>query len=181
MNRFALLSLTGRDRPGIVSCTARVLFEAGCNIEDSSMTRLRGQFTCMLALKLPEGLEASSLADRFNELSTEMDLAIHVRALPEDARPDPESEDRGCFIHVLGADKPGIVYRTARILEQLSVNVIDLQTQVIGSKSRPIYAMSIEAELAAEGDLEPLGKQLSKLAHELGVEITVRPNEQFTL
>jgi glycine cleavage system transcriptional repressor len=37
MSRFAV-SVFGRDRPGIVAAVTRVLADAGCNLEDTSMT-----------------------------------------------------------------------------------------------------------------------------------------------
>ena len=42
MPRFAI-SIFGRDRPGIVAAVTRVLADAGCNLEDTSMTILRGK------------------------------------------------------------------------------------------------------------------------------------------
>jgi predicted amino acid-binding ACT domain protein len=49
MLRFAV-SVFGRDRPGIVAAVTRVLADAGCNLEDTSMTILRGHFAMMLVI-----------------------------------------------------------------------------------------------------------------------------------
>ena len=38
--------------PGIVAAVSRVLFDLGCNVEDSSMTLLRGNFAMMLVLAM---------------------------------------------------------------------------------------------------------------------------------
>ena len=50
MGQFAL-SVVGRDRPGIVAEVSRVLFELGCNIEDSTCTILS-----LVIIFLPDGL-----------------------------------------------------------------------------------------------------------------------------
>ncbi len=55
MANYALLSAVGKDKPGIVAAVSAVLFQAGCNIEDSTMARLGGDFAIMLMLRLPEG------------------------------------------------------------------------------------------------------------------------------
>ena len=49
MGHFSL-SVVGRDRPGIVAEVSRVLFELGCNIEDSTCTILSGQFAMILVI-----------------------------------------------------------------------------------------------------------------------------------
>ncbi|HMU75390.1 MAG TPA: ACT domain-containing protein, partial [Elusimicrobiota bacterium] len=41
MKRY-LLTAAGGDRPGLVAAVTRSLFDHGCNLEDSAMTRLQG-------------------------------------------------------------------------------------------------------------------------------------------
>ena len=48
MKDWVAISVTGRDRPGVVASVARVLFQNGCNIEDLSQTAIRGQFAMIL-------------------------------------------------------------------------------------------------------------------------------------
>ncbi len=177
MSTFALLTVTGRDRPGIVARVTRILFETGCNIADSSMTRLGGAFTVMLILRPPAELTLAELDMQFQVLAEEMGLTIHIGSVSEReavsfSAPDPENE---CIISVLGADQPGIVYRVAKILAEEGGNVVDLHTRVLGSEKRPVYSMFIEAELV--NGLENLENRLTKLARTLGVEISVRAAE----
>ena len=42
------ITVVGHDRPGIIAQTAEVLSEHGMNLEDSSMTLLRGHFAMTL-------------------------------------------------------------------------------------------------------------------------------------
>ena len=42
------MSAIGKDRPGIVADLAELIFEHGCNLEDSSMTILGGEFAVLL-------------------------------------------------------------------------------------------------------------------------------------
>ncbi len=177
MSTFALLTVTGQDRPGIVARVTQILFETGCNIADSSMTRLGGAFTEMLILRPPEDLTLAELDMQFQVLAGEMGLTIHIGSLLEEealsfCTSDPEKE---CIISVLGADQPGIIFRVAKILAEEGGNVVDLHTRVVGSKKRPVYSMFIEAELV--NGLESLENKLLKLARTLGVEISVRAAE----
>ena len=56
MKNFAVVSVLGKDRPGIVASVAKVLFETGCNIEDSSMMMLASEVSMILMVALPPGL-----------------------------------------------------------------------------------------------------------------------------
>lgn len=182
MERFALLMIFGRDRPGIVAHVTRVLYETGCNIEDSSMTRLRGEFTIMLILRLGVDLAMGDLTTRLRPVAAELELGLHLEEMePERTEsPPPAPGARGCIVTVLGADRPGIVYRVTRIMEEKNVNITDLVTRVLGSPGRPIYSMVIEAE-SQSGDLCPLAEQMKTLATELGVEISVRPADVYVM
>jgi len=48
---YLVISALGEDRPGIVSQFSKVLLEHGCNIEDSRMTVLGGEFAVMLLVE----------------------------------------------------------------------------------------------------------------------------------
>ena len=48
MGNWYMLTMVGKDRPGIVAEVSQVLFEAGGNLGEASMARLGGNFTVML-------------------------------------------------------------------------------------------------------------------------------------
>src|SRR5919198_3967287 len=77
MPSFALAAI-GRDRPGIVAAVAKVLYEQGCNVEDSQMTLLRGNFSIMLVLESPEGTTAASLSDALRPACEPLGLTYSV-------------------------------------------------------------------------------------------------------
>ncbi|OSM01450.1 glycine cleavage system protein R [Magnetofaba australis] len=180
MADFALLSLTGADRPGIVARITRVLFDTGCNIEDSSMTRLRGQFTVMLVLRLGDGVDLARLNALFAPIASDMGLNLHTAPIANAAPVAAEHEDGSCcMINVMGADKPGIVYRVTQTLADYAANVVDLETQVGGAPGRPVYGMVIEVESVANPD--GLRSALQALAKELDIEIGLRDADVFQL
>ncbi|MBF0359219.1 MAG: amino acid-binding protein [Magnetococcales bacterium] len=174
MKHYALLTIFGKDRPGIVAQVTRVLFETGCNIADSSMTRLGGEFTIMLVLSLPDGFSPSDLSKQLLPVVNEMALHHHIREIDSDPalNPNPTQPERECIISVLGADQPGIVYRVAAAIQETGGNVSDLYTQVIGSSERPIYTMIIETEYSS--NIEAIQERLDQLETELQVEISIR-------
>ena len=184
MSTFSILTLFGHDRPGIVARITRILFEQGCNIEDSSMTRLGGQFTIMLILKLPAGISPQQLKEKMAPAKEELKVCIALHPMISgEHQPPPHDHDtphgEGCIVTVLGSDKPGIVYRVAEALAAENANIADLSTHLIGTPEKPVYAMVIEAE--HRGELDSLQERMTALSGELGVEIKVRSNDTFEL
>ncbi len=181
MKNCALLTVFGQDRPGIVAKVTRVLFETGCNIADSSMTRLGGEFTVMLVVWLPDDCSAADLHAKLTPVADEMALDHHIKELDSDTalNSNPTEPERECIISVLGADQPGIVYRVAEAIHSTGGNVSDLYTQVIGSPERPIYTMTIETEYSS--NIEAIQERLERLAAEMQVEISIRPVESDPL
>ena len=72
MSKSVVLTAVGRDRVGIVSRVAEVFFELGCNLLDSSMTLLRGEFAIILMVGLPDSKSIEDLAKRVSELEKEV-------------------------------------------------------------------------------------------------------------
>lgn len=173
MANYALLSAVGKDKPGIVASVSSVLFQAGCNIEDSTMARLGGDFAIMLMLRLPEGFTSQQLAERLNEVRLHTQLTLHVADLrPEEAEPQPDSPRH--LILVYGSDKPGIVARVTALLAERNVNITNLRTHVI-QRAEPLYVMTIEVELPRFIDQAELAKPLQAVARELGVQVEIKP------
>lgn len=173
MANYAMLSAVGKDKPGIVAAVSSVLFQAGCNIEDSTMARLGGDFTIMLMLRLPEGFTSQQLSERLAEVHRQTQLTIHVADLrPEDA--EPQSESPRHLILVYGSDKPGIVARVTALLAEKNVNITNLRTHVI-QRAEPLYVMTIDVELPAFVDQAEMQKRLHAMAADIEVQIDIKP------
>jgi glycine cleavage system transcriptional repressor len=181
MGHFSL-SVVGRDRPGIVAEVSRVLFELGCNIEDSTCTILSGQFAMILVIAHQKLSALPEVDPAFDPLRESMGLTISLHALKdEEVTREKGFTGRPHIISVYGADRPGIVYSVARELARLSVNVTDLNTQVVGAKDRPVYVMVLEVDVPEAVDLKDLDREFDRIRKELAVSITVRPIESLEL
>lgn len=168
------LAAVGRDCPGIVCGVSKVLYEHGCNVEDSSMTILRGEFAMILIVAVPERVEVERLREQLQDVAQERHLVLSFRELPQDAgTPVHDTEGTPYIVSVYGADQPGIVYRVTNLLAERNVNITDVNTRVVGDGA-PVYIMILEVEVPAEVDLDG---PLRSLAKELAIDITVRPME----
>ncbi|HUR23385.1 MAG TPA: ACT domain-containing protein [Acidimicrobiales bacterium] len=174
MPHFAV-SAVGADRPGIVAAVTGVLVEHGCNLEDTSMSILRGHFAMMLVVSGPEGLAPVTLERSLAGTAGRFDLVVSVRPIDDDVPASPEGD--AWNVAVYGADRPGIVHEVTSLLADAEVNILDLTTRLIGEADRPVYAMILEVTLPPRLSGTELDSRLRARAVELGVECSVHPSE----
>jgi glycine cleavage system transcriptional repressor len=168
------VSAIGRDRPGIVAAISKVLLDTDGNIEDSQMSILRGHFTVMLIVALPEGAARTDLERRLGEVRDELGLeAIAVSAVDELDGTRPEATH---VLTVYGADHPGIVHAVSGALAERGVSITDLETRLVGAEDSPIYAMVMELA-AGDVDAAELSKALSEIGERDGLEVSLRELE----
>lgn len=174
MSRF-YVSAVGADRPGIVSEVTRVLMEQGCNLEDSAMTLLRGQFAIMVLVDAPGSPAADSLEAALSDVAEALDLVIVVRPLHEGPIAPVAGEAWSVSVH--GADRPGIVHRLTSALANAGANIVDLSTRVVGEPGTPGYVMVMSVTLPEDADPDDLRSRLGDLAEELGVHCSMHETE----
>jgi glycine cleavage system transcriptional repressor len=176
--KSVVLTGAGRDRVGIVAELAEMLFDMGCNLLDSSMTLLRGEFAIILMIRLPENISVDNLKVRIGQIETKLGLTIHIREL-SDQELDHSAEDQGpsYIVSVYGADRPGIVSGVTKALANLSVNITDVATQFSGdinSESKNVFVMILEATAPANVTEETLRKRLLEVSTALKVDISLQ-------
>jgi glycine cleavage system transcriptional repressor len=174
MRRLALTTI-GRDRPGIVAAVSRVLLAHRANVEDSQMTILRGHFTMMLVVSLPEEADVGTLGDDLDDVRTELGLEAVILSELEDV--DPANEPVPTHIVTLyGADHPGIVHAATSVLAERGVDITDLTTKLAGEggDGPPLYALMMEIAPPPGVAASEVEEALSRVGEEQGVEVSLR-------
>ena len=174
----AAITAVGNDRPGIVAAVSQVIFDTGGNIEDSRMAILGGHFAVVLIVALPPDALLDALESALQDATSSMDLTISVRPVAEASA--EHDEGRAYTVRVYGSDRPGIVARVSSALASHRFNVHDLATHVIEG-APAVYVMLIEGVAPASADTAAMERDLKTLAAELGVEVSVEPNDPETL
>lgn len=171
---YYAISVVGPDRPGIVAGVTEALYRLGCNIADSSCAMLAGEFAMILIVSHPRPVNQSSILDTLKPACDALSLTLSIRTLRqgEESRKSPEGEI--CQITVYGADQTGIVFKVTSALAARKINIMDLQTKLVGSHEEPVYVMLLEAILPDTVTVEEAESLLAGLREELGVEIKVR-------
>jgi glycine cleavage system transcriptional repressor len=158
------VTVLGHDRPGIVADVTARLGDLGLNLEDSSMTLLRGRFAMTLVCRGEASTEALRDALHLGD-----DLTVAVVALPDDTAPPAAAV--GWVLTVHGADRAGIVSAVTAEVARAGGNLTDLTTRL----SAELYVLVAEVELPEGIDAEALRASVGAAAERLGVVATLRP------
>jgi glycine cleavage system transcriptional repressor len=167
------VTVIGRDRPGIIAEVTRVVADRGGNLEDSSMTLLRGHFAWMLIADVDA--TAQDIAADLSHLR-EDGLVVSVLPVGQD---QPYADDSPRYmLSVHGADHPGIVAGVTATIAKHGGNITDLSTR-LGPGG--LYLLVAEVALPSDVDVVALGAQLAEAGRRLGVGVSLRPADSDVL
>ena len=166
MTTLHAITVLGHDRPGIIAETTDRLAALGLNLEDSTMTLLRGHFAMMLIAK--GDVSAADLENALWELTQDGRLDVTVREVPEQSMPESGAD---WVLTVHGGDRPGIVSGVVEKVAEVGGNIVELATRLSGD----LYLLVAEIQMPTGADTDALAATIAKTASELGVEASLRP------
>ena len=109
MKKYFVISALGTDRPGIVNELSKTILDSGCNVEDSRMTVLGGEFALVLMVSGHWGA-ITRLERQLPPLEKKLELTI----LAKHTEPRTSAQDRVPYaVDVAAMDHPGIVHEVA--------------------------------------------------------------------
>ena len=163
------VTVVGRDRPGIIAETTGRLAGLGLNLEDSTMTLLRGHFAMMLVCS--GEAEEADIESALASLTIDRSLLVTVSEIP--AEPAPAAPGSPWVLTVHGGDRPGIVSAVVAEVAAVKGNITDLTTRLAGD----LYLLVAEIDVPADVDVRALEAAVERVATELGVKATLRRSD----
>jgi len=172
MRRQFVLTAVGNNRPGIVADLTEMIFDLGCNLEDSSMMRLGSEFAIMLLASGQDPDLEASLREASRHLERDEGMTIFVRPATAMAGTRPGTAWR---LRTLGVDKAGIVARTARAVARAGGDVVHLTSGLrpAAGSGTPIYEMDMLIDLPDGTDSAGLRTRLNEIENTLNIEVSL--------
>ncbi len=169
MQTHLVLTVIGRDRPGLVSAISETIAAEGGNWLDTRMASLAGQFAGMLLVAVASE-KADALAAALRRLEGE-DLRLVI------ARSDAgaPAAARTVGLDLVGHDRPGIVRDLSRVLAAQKVSITELETErTSGSFSgEPMFRARARLTLPDDLDIMKLRQSIEALANEMMVDLSL--------
>jgi glycine cleavage system regulatory protein len=169
MTLSLLLTIAGKDRPGLVQRVAGVVADHDGNWLESRLVHLGGQFAGVVRVEIPalrrEALEAA-LAELGNDGPTVTCTELGTEPLPA---------PRPIWLEITGHDRPGIVSEISGILARHRLNVEELTSEVTSAPMTgdPLFHARLRLTAPPKVDLRALRKDLERTAGELMVDVSL--------
>ena len=175
MEKKFIMTAFSKDRPGVVADITEVIYENGCNLEDSTMTSMLDEFAIILLFVGKGDSLKDQLLKECRRLEKEKGITAFIRSV--------EAEDKEKQINfftktiiVEGIDQAGIVYNVSRFLANNNINIESLTSRRIASpeSGTAIYFMEIKVQIPEEISLEHIENELSQVGEALNLDITIQ-------
>jgi glycine cleavage system transcriptional repressor len=178
MSKKYLLTAFCEDRPGIVADISQVIYENGCNLENSAMTNLAGEFAILLlfsSLSMNNKLDLEEkMSAECRRLEREKGITAFIRPVRAE-KPRPRGDVYRQTIEVNGLDQAGIVYKVSRFLADNDINISTLNSEVTSSpeSGTAIYNMTLSVDIPTKLPLSQVEDGLARIGEQLNVDVTL--------
>jgi len=170
MFKTLVLTLRGRDQPGLLERLANVVSGHGGSFSESRTVVLGGRIVGLHLVALPAARVADLLA-KLETLSTSLPDFV-VDAADGDAAGTPGLRLR---LDLVGHDRAGIVHEVTQLLARHAVSIEEFETRVVHGAFAGGEMFEASARLCLPAGLAPaqLRSLLAALAQEMMVDIAL--------
>lgn len=161
-----IITVTGPDKPGLVSGITSKLAEENISLEDVSMTRLSGNFAMIILI---HGDLSAGLIHSLQDTAKSLGLVINFDTAVENNGDDVPNY----YISVSGINRVGILHQISTILAEHKINILELTTRLLESTEVPVYIVRIEAHVPGD-QIEELKFSMNNLSNESGLDVSLQ-------
>lgn len=168
-----VISALGEDKPGLIHGLSRQILDSGCNIADSRMTVLGGDFAILMLVtgswnkiaklesQLPniqEGLGMTILSRRTSKKATTQKLLPYA-------------------VEVVAMDHPGIVHNLADFFSTRQINVQDLVTTSYSAAhtGTSMFTVHMTVGVPASTHIASLREEFMDFCDQLNLDAVIEP------
>ncbi len=173
MTQHLVISAVGNDQPGIVNALSLAIFDAQCNIVDSRMAVLGGEFAIILMVS-GDHRAISHLTTHLADEAEKLGLTITTKVTC--ARENTQ-EVIPYIIEAIALDHPGVVYQLANFLSSKQINIETLTTESYAAAhtGTSMFAVTITVGVPIEQKINSLRDEFTDFCNELNIDTTFQP------
>ena len=170
MNISLVITVIGRDRPGIVRLLSERGQALGGNWAESHMASVAGQFAGIIHLQIPAA-NAERLIASLRELEAQ---DLHMVIVKGDGTSVIEKR-RVLHLEVVAQDRSGIIRDISRCLSDRGVDIRELYTEFTSAawSAENLFKATAQLLIPAELKIETLRHDLETLGNDLMIDLTV--------
>jgi glycine cleavage system transcriptional repressor len=173
MTKQLVIAAVGEDRPGLVDQLSGYILETGCNIADSRMMVLGGEFAVLL-LVCGNWNNLAKLEAQLEQIQTKLGMTISVKRTEKKRR---NGEFLPYAVDVVSLDHPGIVHNLANFFSQRNINIQDLSTSSYAAAHTGtlMFSVHISLEVPADTHIASLREEFLDFCDRLNLDAVIEP------
>jgi glycine cleavage system transcriptional repressor len=173
MKNLLVISALSEDKPGIVDELSKTILDSGCNIEDSRMTVLGGEFAVILLVS-GKWNELAKLENCLPALSRRLNLLLNSKRTE---LPRRRGNLLPYVVEVVALDRPGIVNQLANFFTRRGINIRDLATASYSAAQTgtPMFSVQMTVDVPAGTHIAHLRDDFMDFCDELNLDAIIEP------
>lgn len=175
VKNYLVISALGKDRPGIVDELSKIMLDYDCNIADSRMTVLGGEFAILLQIE-GNWNTLTKLEDAISGLGKKLGLTITAKRTEERA---PGGKLLPYGVEVVSLDNPGIVHHLASFFSQRKINIEDLMTSSYAAAhtGTPMFAVHMTVGIPSDVHIATLRDEFMEFCDGMNLDAILEPEK----
>ena len=172
-NNHLVITASGEDKVGLVDRLSSKIAESGCNIEESRMAVLGGQFALIMLLSGPWHA-LSKLEGQMTLLGDQLGLTIIHKRTRKRERGQPVIP---YTVEVVAMDHPGIVRNLATFFARDGINIEELQTDTYPAPhtGTTMFSVRMTVGIRADAHISTLRGNFLDYCDDLNLDATFEP------
>jgi glycine cleavage system transcriptional repressor len=173
-----IISVLGKDRPGIIAAVSRLLFEQNSNIENVSQTSLQSEFAGIFIAAIPRALAFEKLKAKLAEVLDPMGLQAVVKPMEPSSEAAPPPHE-AFVITTRGPDRQGLVASVTAVIAAHQGNITNCQAVFKGGSDPNANTMIYEVDIPAATDQQRFFADLKARGAELELQVSIQHRDIF--
>ncbi|WP_144392241.1 glycine cleavage system protein R [Pleionea sediminis] len=167
MKMKLLISVFGKDRPGLVKRISDSVRTQGGNWLESRLSHLGGKFSGLVLAEFEQSNVEQAKSELLQLSDDQLDVLVEASVEPLDGEL--------VKVQLVGNDKTGIVYEIADALNQLNANVekMDSQIEPAPMSGGELFKAKLLVKLPSGLNFSDVKEKLESLADDLMVDLII--------
>ena len=173
MSKHLVITAVGDDRPGIANDLTKHISDSGCNVADSRMSILGGEFALILLLS-GNWNSIAKIEETLPKTADSLGLTITIK------RTEPRNQQGNLLnyhVDALAMDQPGLVHKVTEFFSSRSINIESLNTDSYNAAhtGTPMFSIGMTVNIPAEQSISQLRDQYMDFCDGMNMDGMMEP------
>jgi len=171
MTDYLVITALGADHPGVVNDLSATIHESGCNIDDSRMMVLGGEFAIILMLS-----GEAKAVDQLIKATGQIEKKTGLNVISKRTYPRSTPNVLPYSIEIVSMDEPGIVHHVTEFFALKKINIQSLETDSYAAAhtGTPMFSMKMTIEIPDGTSISEIKKAFNQLCEEYNLDCSLK-------